>query len=124
MVWADARNVCIAKLQGLVWFAQVTEQCGLCAQAELRNKVKQVKVMSSELHVVQAKVNEDKYEIERLKRELQATKQQFFAAKRRERDEAEREQRQRAAEAAADPILPPPGDATHFLGGGYAITAA
>lgn len=93
-------------------------------QAELRNKVKQVKVMSSELHVVQAKVNEDKYEIERLKRELQATKQQFFAAKRRERDEAEREQRQRAAEAAAEPILPPPGDGARFLGGGYALTAA
>eukprot|EP00884_Botryococcus_braunii_P003023 jgi/Botrbrau1/12721/Bobra.67_1s0084.1 len=92
-------------------------------QAELREKMKQVKVMSGELQAVQAKVNEDKYEIERLKRELHDTRHQYFAAKRRERDEKERKERERAAESAPIPLLPAPSDQPRFAGGGYALAA-
>jgi hypothetical protein len=86
--------------------------------------MKQVKVMSAELQVVQARVNEDKYEIERLRRELQDTRQQYFAAKRRERDEAERQKRELAAQSEPIPLLPAPPDQPRFVGGGYALTAS
>lgn len=92
-------------------------------QGELREKVKHMKALSAELHVVQAKVNEDKYEIERLRRELQESKRRFFAAKRRERDEIEKRAAADAAQRAPIPLLPPPADQTRFMGGGFAVTA-
>lgn len=49
---------------------EVAEQLNIY-QASLREKTKQLKAMASELNMAKANVNEHKYEIERLTRELQ-----------------------------------------------------
>ncbi len=53
-------------------------------QANLREKTKQMKAMASELNMYQAQVNEYKYEIERLVRELNEMKLVFFEQRKKE----------------------------------------
>merc|ERR1712183_376281 len=62
---------------------EVAEQMSVY-QSSLRNKTKQMKSMASELNMSQAQVNEFKYEVERLTRELQNMKKKYYAQKRRE----------------------------------------
>merc|ERR1712178_288752 len=53
-------------------------------QQNLRDKTKTMKAMASELNMYQAQVNEYKYDMERLTRELQDTKRRYYEQKRRE----------------------------------------
>lgn len=53
-------------------------------QSSLRDKVRQLKAMAAELNMYQAQVNEYKYEIERLNRELRDTKKKYYTQRRRE----------------------------------------
>merc|ERR1711916_174839 len=74
---------------------EVAEQLSVY-QSSLRNKTRQMKSMASELNMYQAQVNEFKYEIERLARELSDVKKRYYEQKRkeqinRERDRAENE---------------------------------
>eukprot|EP00620_Florenciella_sp_RCC1587_P017235 CAMPEP_0182572826 /NCGR_PEP_ID=MMETSP1324-20130603/17912_1 /TAXON_ID=236786 /ORGANISM="Florenciella sp., Strain RCC1587" /LENGTH=946 /DNA_ID=CAMNT_0024787841 /DNA_START=180 /DNA_END=3021 /DNA_ORIENTATION=+ len=62
---------------------EVAEQLSVY-QSSLRNKTRQMKSMASELNMYQAQVNEFKYEIERLTRELQDVKRKYYEQKRRE----------------------------------------
>merc|ERR1711988_1811352 len=56
---------------------EVAEQLSVY-QSSLRNKTRQMKSMASELNMYQAQVNEFKYEIERLTRELQGVKRKYY----------------------------------------------
>merc|ERR1711998_412434 len=62
---------------------EVAEQLSVY-QTNLREKTKQMKAMNSELEMYKAQVNEYKFEIERLTRELQDVKKKYFEQKRRE----------------------------------------
>merc|ERR1719269_423291 len=62
---------------------EVAEQLSVY-QTNLREKTKQMKAMAAELNMYQAQVNEYKFEIERLTRELQDVKKKYFEQKRRE----------------------------------------
>ena len=62
---------------------EVAEQLSVY-QTSLREKVRQMKAMASELNMYQAQVNEYKYEIERLSRELRDTKKKYYSQRRKE----------------------------------------
>merc|ERR1712127_893014 len=66
---------------------EVAEQLSVY-QTNLREKTKQMKAMAAELNMYQAQVNEYKFEIERLTRELQDVKKKYFEQKRREQQNA------------------------------------
>ena len=62
---------------------EVTEQLSIYQQS-LRYKTKSMKAMASELNMYQAQINEYKFEMERLTRELQDMKRCYYEQKRRE----------------------------------------
>jgi len=62
---------------------EVAEQLSIYQQG-VRNKTKSMKAAASELNMYQAQVSEYKYELERLTRELQDVKRQYYEQKRRE----------------------------------------
>ena len=62
---------------------EVAEQLSIYQQG-LRDKTKSMKAMASELNMYQAQVNESKYEMEKLTRELQTVKRLYYDQKRRE----------------------------------------
>jgi predicted RNase H-like nuclease (RuvC/YqgF family) len=62
---------------------EVAEQLSVYQQ-NLREKTRQMKAMASELNMYQAQVNEYKYEIERLTRDLQDMKRRYYEQKRKE----------------------------------------
>merc|ERR1711865_359884 len=62
---------------------EVAEQLSVY-QHNLKEKTRQMKAMAAELNMYQAQVNEYKFEIERLTRELQDVKKKYFEQKRRE----------------------------------------
>merc|ERR1712178_554248 len=62
---------------------EVAEQLSVY-QTNLREKTKQMKAMAAELNMYQAQVNEYKFEIERLTRELQDVKKKYFEQKKKE----------------------------------------
>merc|ERR1711865_121810 len=66
---------------------EVAEQLSIYQQ-NLRDKTRQMKAMASELNMYQVQVNEYKFEIERLTRELQDVKKKYFEQKRREQQNA------------------------------------
>lgn len=74
-----------------------------------------MKAMASELNMYQAQVNEYKYEIERLVRELNDMKRRYFEQKRREQMEREK---------GMKPMQPPaPGNTqARFTGGGFSLS--
>ena len=62
---------------------EVAEQLSVY-QHNLKEKTRQMKAMASELNMHQAQVNEYKFEIERLTRELQDVKRKYYEQKRRD----------------------------------------
>ena len=62
---------------------EVTEQLSIYQQS-LLYKTKSMKAMASELNMYQAQINEYKFEMERLTRELQDMKRCYYEQKRRE----------------------------------------
>merc|ERR1719163_244228 len=62
---------------------EVAEQLSVYQQ-NLKDRTRQMKAMASELNMYQAQVNEYKYEIERLTRELQDVKRKYYEQKRRD----------------------------------------
>jgi len=69
---------------------EVAEQLSIFQQG-LRDKTKSMKAMASELNMYQAQVNESRYEMERLTRELQDVKRKYYEQKRRETLQKERD---------------------------------
>ena len=74
---------------------EVAEQLSVY-QHNLKEKTRQMKAMASELNMHQAQVNEYKFDIERLTRELQDVKRKYYEQKRR--DQLAREKMKRNAE--------------------------
>ena len=62
---------------------EVAEQLG-AYQHTLKQKTRQMKAMASELNMCQAQVNEYRYEIERVTRELQDVKNKYYKQKRKD----------------------------------------
>ncbi len=71
--------------------------------------------MASELNMYQAQVNEYKYEIERLVRELGDMKRKYFEQKKRDQMERERTMK---------PLLPqaPNPNQARYTGGGFSLS--
>ncbi len=74
-----------------------------------------MKAMASELNMYQAQVNEYKYEIERLVRELGDMKRKYFEQKRREQLDREK---------TVKPVMPPSAspNQARFTGGGFSLS--
>ncbi|XP_058235991.1 cilia- and flagella-associated protein 58-like [Hemibagrus wyckioides] len=86
-------------------------------QQTLREKTKQLKVLSSELNMYESQTQEYKYEIERLAGELQNVKKKYFMQKRKE--QACREKERSMAQAGLPMIVPQRIDGARFTGGGF-----
>merc|ERR1711871_1066010 len=101
---------------------EVAEQLSVY-QSSLRNKTRQMKAMASELNMYQAQVNEFKYEIERLTRELQDVKRKYYEQKRREQLAAdmEHEDNSLGKAQAQQQLALAQAATTRFVGGGFAI---
>lgn len=69
---------------------EVAEQLSIYQQT-FKNKVKQMKVMAAELTMFEAQASEDKYEKEKLARELQEVKKKYFMQKKKEEQQKEKE---------------------------------
>ena len=77
--------------RGLPAAAAHPHRRSMCAAIGLRDKTKSMKAMASELNMYQAQVNESRYEMERLTRELQDVKRKYYEQKRRETLQKERD---------------------------------
>jgi len=69
---------------------EVAEQLSVFQQG-LRDRTKSMKAMASELNMYQAQINESKYQMERVTRDLQDVKRKYYEQKRRETLTKERE---------------------------------
>uniref|UniRef100_A0A8C2YGU7 Cilia and flagella associated protein 58 n=4 Tax=Coturnix japonica TaxID=93934 RepID=A0A8C2YGU7_COTJA len=85
----------------------------------LREKTKQLKILSSELNMYESQSQEYKYEIERLANELLNVKKKYLAQKRKEHQAKEKE-RSLAGRESEFPHLRP--DVPRFTGGGFAFS--
>uniref|UniRef100_A0A8C3GEK0 Cilia and flagella associated protein 58 n=1 Tax=Cairina moschata TaxID=8855 RepID=A0A8C3GEK0_CAIMO len=85
----------------------------------LREKTKQLKVLSSELNMYESQSQEYKYEIERLANELLNVKKKYLAQKRKEQQAKEKE-RSLAEMESEFPRRKP--DVPRFTGGGFALS--
>lgn len=113
---------------------EVAEQLG-AYQHTLKAKTRQMKAMASELNMCQAQVNEYRYEIERLNRELQDVKKKYYQQRRKEQMISDT-----ATDIYGDPVqgarmlsktapqilhneqaMAAKSSKTRFAGGGYAI---
>lgn len=97
---------------------EVAEQLNVYQQ-NLRDKNAQLKAMAGELNMYQAQVNEYKYEIERLTRELQEIKKKYFEQKRREQMRASSNGGGGPAEEFKVAV-----PSTRFAGGGFSLSAS
>ncbi|KAM8806102.1 cilia- and flagella-associated protein 58 [Eudromia elegans] len=86
----------------------------------LREKTKQLKVLSSELNMYESQSQEYKYEIERLASELLNVKKKYLAQKRKEQQAREKEQSLTDMESEFPRHRPP--DVPRFTGGGFAVS--
>ena len=86
-------------------------------QANLREKTRQMKAMASELNMYQSQVSEFKYEIDRLQRELQAAKEKYYDARRKEQDRKNKA----AAEQQAQGFPTNPQGSGRYTGGGFSL---
>jgi chromosome segregation ATPase len=113
---------------------EVSEQLNVYAQ-NLREKNSQLKAMAGELNMYQAQVNEFKYEIERLTRELQEVKKKYFEQKRKDQIRAQQQQQMAllsgggpgsdgVSVSASEFRVSAPAGQTRFTGGGFALTAS
>ncbi|XP_008488603.2 cilia- and flagella-associated protein 58 [Calypte anna] len=85
----------------------------------LREKTKQLKVLSSELNMYESQSQEYKYEIERLANELMNVKKKYLAQKRKEQQAKEKER----PLTDMEPEFPHPRpDVPRFTGGGFALS--
>ena len=81
-----------------------------------------MKAMASELNMYQAQVNEYKYEIERLTRELQDVKRKYYEQRRRETLAREMGEEENAGKSMArSQVVKAQQSTTRFTGGGFAI---
>ena len=96
-----------------------------CMQANLREKTKQMKAMASELNMYQARVNEYKYQIERLTRDLNDMKRKYLEQRRREQLQMERDRSLKPQSLiAAVGGAAPPDSMPKFVGGGFSLSTA
>ncbi|XP_043911882.1 cilia- and flagella-associated protein 58 [Protopterus annectens] len=86
-------------------------------QQTLREKTKQMKVLSSELNMYESQNQEYKYEIERLSNELQNVKKKYLTQKRKEQQSKEKERA--LAQVGQSLIQPQRTDGSHITGGGF-----
>lgn len=94
-------------------------------QANLREKTKQMKAMASELNMYQAQVNEYKYQIERLTRDLNDMKRKYLEQRRREQLTMERDRSLKPQNLiAAVGGTTPPQSMPKFVGGGFSLSTA
>ncbi|KAM9010026.1 cilia- and flagella-associated protein 58 [Ara ararauna] len=85
----------------------------------LREKTKQLKVLSSELNVYESENQEYKHEIERLGNELMNVKKKYLAQKRKEQQAKEKER----ILTDKEPKFPcRRSDVPHFIGAGFALS--
>ncbi|XP_065699778.1 cilia- and flagella-associated protein 58 [Patagioenas fasciata] len=97
---------------------EAAEQLQLYRRA-LREKTKQLKVLSSELNMYESQSQEYKYEIERLANELMNVKKKYLAQKRKEQQAREKER----SLIDMEPEFPrPKSDVPRFMGGGFALS--
>jgi len=95
-LYAELKNL-LARQPG----PEVAEQLSVY-QHSLKEKTRQMKAMAAELNMFQAQVNEHRYELERVTRELQDVKRKYFEQRRK--DQVVKEQ-ERAEDTAADPLV-------------------
>merc|ERR1719462_622990 len=95
---------------------EVAEQLSVYQQ-NLKTKTKQMTAMSSELNMYVAQVQDYKYDIERLSRELQDVKKKYFMQKKKEQQQKDRERT--LTKAALPPFQPQRTDGPKFTGGGF-----
>ncbi|KAM9284712.1 cilia- and flagella-associated protein 58 [Morus bassanus] len=87
----------------------------------LREKTKQLKVLSSELNMYESQSQEYKYEIERLANELLNVKKKYLAQKRKEQQAKEKEKERFLTDM--EPEFPRhKSDVPRFTGGGFALS--
>ncbi|KAK2535934.1 Cfap58 [Columba livia] len=97
---------------------EAAEQLQLYRRA-LREKTKQLKVLSSELNMYESQSQEYKHEIERLANELMNVKKKYLAQKRKEQQAREKER----SLIDMEPEFPrPKSDVPRFTGGGFALS--
>lgn len=105
---------------------EVAEQLSVYQQ-NLKEKTRQMKAMASELNMAQAQVNEYKYEIERLSRELQVVKRKYFEQKKREQlvrqEQGLADSRARVAQQALAQQHAAQTATARFIGGGFSLNA-
>jgi len=95
---------------------EVAEQLSMY-QSAAKEKTKQMKAMASELNMYEAQVQEYKYEIDKLARELQEAKKKYFMQKKKEQQQRERERS--IQQASQPPFQPQISDGPRFTGGGF-----
>ena len=107
------------------YFAVCLQRSTLLLQANLREKTKQMKAMASELNMYQAQVNEYKYQIERLTRDLNDIKRKYLEQRRREQLGMERDRsiKPQGLIPAVGSMTPPEG-MPKFVGGGFSLSTA
>merc|ERR1719181_1639067 len=99
---------------------EVAEQLSVY-QTNLREKTKQMKAMAAELNMYQAQVNEYKFEIERLTRELQDVKKKYFEQKRREQQNRDGQQPGGKQQLRTGTVQQ---TAQRYTGGGFSLQGA
>ena len=105
---------------------EVAEQLSVY-QHNLKEKTRQMKAMASELNMHQAQVNEHRFEIERLTRELQDVKRKYYENKRKEQLKNERYRNETGAgtngmsadQMAAMQVASAQASTNRFTGGGF-----
>uniref|UniRef100_A0A673MEI2 Cilia- and flagella-associated protein 58-like n=1 Tax=Sinocyclocheilus rhinocerous TaxID=307959 RepID=A0A673MEI2_9TELE len=88
-------------------------------QRILREKTKQLKVLTAELNMHESQSEDYKYEIERLAHELQEVKKKYLAQKRK--DQEHREKERNLTQAGQPVIQPQRPDGARFTGGGFSF---
>ncbi|XP_016109476.1 cilia- and flagella-associated protein 58, partial [Sinocyclocheilus grahami] len=88
-------------------------------QRTLREKTKQLKVLTAELNMHESQSEDYKYEIERLAHELQEVKKKYLAQKRK--DQEHREKERNLTQAGQPVIQPQRPDGARFTGGGFSF---
>jgi chromosome segregation ATPase len=101
-------------------------------QLNLKNKNRQMKAMASELNMYQAQVNEYKYEIEKLSRDVQDMKRKYYQQKRKEQlikgdDDDEGNKKEKMSKSAPmnqihnEQLIAAKNSRVRYTGGGFAI---
>lgn len=101
---------------------EVAEQLSVY-QSSLRAKTRQMKAMASELNLYQSQVNDGKYEIDKLSRELQDVKRKYYEQKRRDQliKELDDEDASLGKLQAQKQLALAQQSKARFTGGGFAI---